>query len=55
MDTFKHHLPFQLAIEGDGRMDGQVCRMMSFFVKKRAEVSGEEQQYADLLEDVIDN
>ena len=55
VDPFKHRLPFQLAIEGDGGMDGQVRRMVSFFVKKKAEVSGEEQQYADLLEDVIDD
>ena len=55
MDPFKHRLPFQLAIEGDGGMDGQVRQMVSFFVKKKAEVSREEQQYADLLEDVIDD
>ena len=40
VDPFKHRLPFQLIIEGDGGMYGQVRRMVRFFVKKKAEVSG---------------
>ena len=36
VDPFKHHLPFQIAIEGDGGMDGKFLRMVSFFVKKKA-------------------